>query len=272
MMLTHDWLHLVLFLALCTAPDHLCAAASGSKLPPPKNGSVYVIAHRGAHLDIPENTLAAYRRAIELGVDFVEIDVRTTADSHWVSLHNASLQAYVENDYRKVSDLTLAQIRSLDVGRRVGDQWQGTRIATLEEIVELCKGRCGIYMDIKSAHIPSLISYLESQDMLNSVLLYVDLNEPLLASATRRYPHARFMPDPGPEKNLPQLFQVYRPAIVATVWEHCSASFVHFCHQRDALVFMDEDRPEDWARALRWGVDGIQTDDPERLIRFLKTL
>lgn len=272
MTVTPEWLHLVLYFALGMAPNRFCAAASGANLPSPKNGSVYVIAHRGAHLDIPENTLAAYRRAIELGVDFVEIDVRTTADSHWVSVHNASLQAYVENDQRKVSDLTLQQIQSLDVGRRLGGKWQGARIATLEEIVELCKGRCGIYMDIKSAHIPTLISYLESQDMLNAVLLYVDLNEPLLASAAGRYPHARFMPDPGPERNLPQLFNVYQPAIVATVWEHCSASFVHFCHQRDALVFMDEDRPEDWARAIEWGVDGIQTDDPERLIRFLKKM
>jgi len=272
MTVTHEWLHLVLYFAICIAPNRFCTTASGVKLPPPKNGSVYVIAHRGAHLDIPENTLAAYSRAIELGVDFVEIDVRTTADSHWVSVHNAYLQAYVENDHRKVSDLTLEQIRSLDVGRRQGDPWRGTRIATLEEIVELCKGRCGIYMDIKSAHIPSLISYLETQDMLNSVLLYVDLNEPLLASAASRFPHSLFMPDPGPEKNLLKLFNVYQPAIVATVWEHCSASFVHFCHQRDALVFMDEDRPEDWARAIEWGVDGIQTDDPERLIRFLKKM
>ncbi|MFP6616763.1 MAG: glycerophosphodiester phosphodiesterase [Candidatus Hydrogenedentota bacterium] len=47
---------------------------------PPRNGGIYVIAHRGAHQGIPENTLEAYQKAIDLGCDFVEIDVRTTKD------------------------------------------------------------------------------------------------------------------------------------------------------------------------------------------------
>jgi glycerophosphoryl diester phosphodiesterase len=240
-------------------------------LPPPKNGSVYVIAHRGAHLHIPENTLPAYAKAIELGVDFIEIDVRTTADSHWVSVHNSSLQSYVENDRRFISEMALKQIQSVDVGRRLGEKWQGARIPTLEEIVALCKGRCGIYMDLKSADIPKLASYMEANAMLNSVLWYVDSEEPVLAAAASKFPRCLFMPDPGPEKNLIQLFEKYRPVVVATVWEYCSATFVQTCHQHGALVFMDEDRPEDWARALAWGVDGIQTDDPERLIKFLNT-
>ncbi len=45
---------------------------------PPRHGDVYVVAHRGAHIGIPENTLAAYEAAIEIGVDFVEVDLRTT--------------------------------------------------------------------------------------------------------------------------------------------------------------------------------------------------
>jgi hypothetical protein len=54
--------------------------ASVSKLPQPRHGGVYVVAHRGAHNGIPENTIAAYKAAIEMGVDFVEIDLRTTRD------------------------------------------------------------------------------------------------------------------------------------------------------------------------------------------------
>jgi|GEM_PF-3563182 len=49
-----------------------------SQLAAPKNGNTYVIAHRGAHVGIPENSLPAYQKAIDLGCDFVEIDVRTT--------------------------------------------------------------------------------------------------------------------------------------------------------------------------------------------------
>ncbi|MBN2307888.1 MAG: hypothetical protein JXR94_02890, partial [Candidatus Hydrogenedentes bacterium] len=63
-------------------------------LKPPKHG-VYVVAHRGAHEGIPENTLAAYRQAIELGVDFVEIDLRLTRDGEYVSVHNSTVDDYV---------------------------------------------------------------------------------------------------------------------------------------------------------------------------------
>jgi glycerophosphoryl diester phosphodiesterase len=246
------------------------AISPRSPLPAPKNGSVYVIAHRGAHQHIPENTRPAYAKAIEFGIDFIEIDVRTTADSHWVSVHNSTLASYVDNDRRLISEMTLKEIQSVDVGKRVGEQWQGTRIPSLEEIVDLCKGRCGIYLDLKNADIPKLAAYLRAKGMMNSVLWYVDATEPALQSAANTFSDCLFMPDPGPEKNLLQLFSVYRPAVVATVWEYCSASFVQTCHQRGALVFMDEDRPEDWAKALAWGVDGIQTDDPEGLITYLK--
>jgi glycerophosphoryl diester phosphodiesterase len=271
MLVSSFLLHLFFFCNLFPAAMAFHSACPArAALPAPKHGSVYVIAHRGAHLQIPENTLPAYAKAIELGVDFIEIDVRTTADSHWVSVHNSSLQGYVENDHRHVSQLTLKEIQSLDVGKRVGEQWKETRIPTVEEIVALCKSRCGIYLDLKSADIPRLASYINAQGMMSSVLWYVDSTAPVLATAASSLPGCLFMPDPGPEKNLIQLFEVYHPAVVATVWEYCSASFVRTCHQHGALVFMDEGRPEDWAKALAWGVDGIQTDDPEGLINFLK--
>jgi len=56
-------------------------------LPKPKQGNTYVVAHRGVHNGIPENTLAAYQKAIDLGCDFVEIDIRKTKDGRFVSVH-----------------------------------------------------------------------------------------------------------------------------------------------------------------------------------------
>ena len=64
------------------APASEAADSSKSFLRTPKHGGVYVVAHRGAHNGIPENSLAAYRKAIELGVDFVEIDIRATKDGN----------------------------------------------------------------------------------------------------------------------------------------------------------------------------------------------
>jgi glycerophosphoryl diester phosphodiesterase len=60
--------------------------AAESQYPkPPNQGGIYVIAHCGAHRGIPENTLAAYQKAIQIGADFVEIDLRTTKDGEFIS-------------------------------------------------------------------------------------------------------------------------------------------------------------------------------------------
>ena len=77
------------------------------QLPPPKNGNTYVIAHRGAHEGIPENSLPAYQKAIDLGCDFVEIDIRTTRDKQFVSVHNSSINAYVDGKSGNVKDMRL---------------------------------------------------------------------------------------------------------------------------------------------------------------------
>ncbi|MCB0684956.1 MAG: hypothetical protein KDC53_00485, partial [Saprospiraceae bacterium] len=83
-----------LLLNLICASFFLPALGQESQMPrlsPPKHGETYVIAHRGAHKDAPENSLPAYQKAIDLGCDFIEIDVRSTNDSELVSIHNADI-------------------------------------------------------------------------------------------------------------------------------------------------------------------------------------
>ena len=87
---------------------------------PPKNGKTYVIAHRGVHNGIPENSLAAYQKAIDLGCDLIEIDVRKSKDGRMVSVHNSTIDAYVSGATGKVSDFTLAELKALDIGERFG--------------------------------------------------------------------------------------------------------------------------------------------------------
>jgi glycerophosphoryl diester phosphodiesterase len=78
------------------------------------------------------------------------------------------------------------------------------------------------------------------------------------------------MPDPGPEKNLPALIDRLKPGVIAAVWKHYSRGFVETCHAAGAIVIVDEREPDCWKEALQWGSDGIQTDHPEELIKFLE--
>lgn len=242
-------------------------AIAEAKLPLPRHADVYVVAHRGAHDGIPENTLAAYSRAIELGCDFVEIDMRTTKDGHLVSVHDATIDAYAPGQSGKVKEMTLAELRALDIGSRVHERWRQERIPTLEEILALCKGKIGIYLDMKDAQTDSVLRAVRAHGMENSCIWYASPRQLLEVAA--RCPECLVMPDPGPEKFLPRMLKHFKPSVVASSFEQLSKAFVDDCHAAGALVIVDESDASSWKTMLEWGVDGIQTDDPAGLITFL---
>lgn len=243
-------------------------ASFSAEIQPPRQGGVYVVAHRGAHEGIPENTLAAYRKAIELGADFVEIDVRTTKDGAYVSVHNSSVEAYTQGAVSAiVSELTLDELKALDIGSRVGPEWSDERIPTFDEILDLCKGKIGIYLDLKDAPVAPLIERIKARGMERDVLWYADLDE--LKEVQSLCPECVPMPDPGPIQFLDRVLSI-EPDVVASVWDECSEEFVTRCHAAGALVIVDEETPACWDALLEWGTDGIQTDHPEQLIARLK--
>ena len=141
-------------------------------------------------------------------------------------------------------------------------------IVTFEEILELCKGRVGIYLDLKDASVERLVSIVKKWGMTGQVLWYADLDE--LERVAELCPECILMPDPGPEENLPQVIERFKPSVIAAVWRHYSRSFAATCHQAGAIVIVDESGPACWADALAWGSDGIQSDHPGQLIAFLK--
>lgn len=247
-------------------------------IPEPKNGKTYVIAHRGAHNGIPENSLAAYQKAIDMGCDFVEIDVRTTKDGEFVSVHNATIDAYVVGKKGRVNDFTLAQLQALDIGIKVDEKWRNTKIPTLEEILKLCQGKIGIYLDLKEADPKALIPIINKYDMEATIVWYISAKDhnSLMAIKTN-CPECLIMPDPGNKKNIKSLMKVYAPKYIASDMGHISKSFVKQLHAKKIKVFVDddEDDPEkwqqEWQKLLKHGVDGIQTDQPEALIKFLSS-
>jgi len=248
----------------------VCSTAVAADLPlkPPRNGGVYVVAHRGAHNGIPENTLAAYQKAFEIGVDFVEIDVRATKDGRLVSIHNDTVDAYTTDATGKVADFTLEELRAMDIGVRVGPEWKGTRIPTFEEILDLCRGKVGIYLDLKRAPVEKIVAPIKERGMEHEVIWYIP--SAMVKQLHETCPQCLEMPDPGPEKLLPRLLEQVKPRIVASSWKDLSKTFVDQCHAAGAIVIVDEDEPSCWEPMLEWGVDGVQTDHPEEFVQWLK--
>lgn len=99
-----------------------------------------VVAHRGASADRPENTLAAFERALELGADAVEFDVRVTADGHGVVLHDDTVDRTTDGA-GPVADRSLAEVRELRA--------DGEPVPTVDEALASLSGRCAAVIEIK---------------------------------------------------------------------------------------------------------------------------
>ncbi len=238
----------------------------------PKNG-VYVIAHRGAHEGIPENSLPAYQKAIDLGCDFVEIDVRTTKDGKFVSVHNSTIDNYVIGKTGNVNDLTLAELKMLDIGEKQGEEWKNLRIPTFEEILQLCKNKIGIYLDLKDAPVPELMELIRKYNMENDVVWYIPYQYlSQIENVNKLFGNSFPMPDPQSEENIKAAVEKIKTPLIATDMGELSQSFVNEAHKYGARIFVDEKEgtPAEWAKIIGWGTEGIQTDKPAALIEFLK--
>lgn len=109
------------------------------------------IAHRGASGHAPENTLAAFRKAIAQGVTFIETDLQLSRDARFVAIHDSTVNR-TTNGRGPVHDLTLAELRNLDAGSWFGSEFVGEHIPTLEEILEFSKKHDVVfYLELKPA-------------------------------------------------------------------------------------------------------------------------
>jgi glycerophosphoryl diester phosphodiesterase len=97
-----------------------------------------VHAHRGASALAPENTLAAFQKAIELGADGMEMDLQLTRDGAVVVIHDDTLDRTTDRQGR-VTELSLAEVRKADAGAKFGSDFRGQRVPTLSEVIDLVK-------------------------------------------------------------------------------------------------------------------------------------
>ena len=138
---------LTLVTCVCVVVAVLIGSVATARIP--FDNSIDVIGHRGAGGVAPENTRAAIERAISAGAQWVEIDVQETADGEVVVMHDSDLMKNAGVDL-KVWDATVDEITAVDIGSSFDPQFHDERVPTLREILNLCKGRVGIIIELKS--------------------------------------------------------------------------------------------------------------------------
>lgn len=156
--------------------DELIAVQKGTN---PRN-KVYIVAHRantcaGIAAGVPDNSLAAIRKAVEMGADMVELDVRTTKDGHLVLMHDATIDASTDGT-GEVADYTLEQLRSFNMDRAgvvYLEEGKPVRVPTLEEALRECKDKIYINLDLKHIAVPAdLVKVIRKTGMQDQVMLF----------------------------------------------------------------------------------------------------
>ncbi len=231
---------------------------------------VAISAHRGASLVAPENTLPAIEQAIADGADYIEIDVRQTADGQLVLLHDRDLRR-VAGDARPIWELTWPEVREMDVGAWFDPAFEGTRIPTLEEAIEAVRGRAKLYLEIKpSRHTPQLtrrvVETLGEADFIEQTLLAA-MHRSVLDEAAALEPDLRralLVHSAIGRIHGPELHAVSKRAALLTPARVIEA------HRRghEIHVWTINDRDE-MSRFIDMGVDNIITDDPALLTELL---
>lgn len=107
-----------------------------------------IIGHRGASAHAPENTLAAFRMAVDAGADGIEFDVQLSRDGVPVVIHDATLLRTCGRP-SAVADVTAAELSTVDAGSWFGPEFRGEHVPTLAEVLEICGGLQRIYVELK---------------------------------------------------------------------------------------------------------------------------
>ena len=229
------------------------------------------VAHRGASGSCPENTLVAFQKALEIGVDEIELDLHSTKDGRLVVMHDAAVDRTTDGT-GAIGGLTLAEIKALDAGGGFAQQFRGERVPTWEEALDLVQGKVGLNVHLKEGGNPDgsferkVARALQDFRMVeDSIIACSDESVGILSAIDSRIEcrlfRARRTPEEYIRKSVEMGLRTMQPGRDIT-----TRDFVRKAHAEGRIVHVFyADTPEDMRGFIEIGVDGILTNYPERL-------
>ncbi len=252
-----------------------------SRLPRPLN-----IAHRGANKVAPENTLAAFERALTMGAHGIELDVRLSADEVPVVIHDATVDATTDGRGR-VDQKTLKGLKELDAGASFefpannSMDFRARRIPTLAEVLEELGGSCLLNIELKGVRflnegLERIVVKLIERHGLGEKVLLSSFNPLALRRIQRLAPEIpTALLSMRPARPSLSLLGLIIPRPTSALHPHHAAVDEHLisqAHRRGQRVHVwTVDDPALMRRLIVWDVDGIITNTPDVLTELLKS-
>ena len=239
-----------------------------------------VIAHRGSSGTAPENTLLAFRRAVESGADWLELDVRRTADDGLVVFHDRTLNRTTDGRGPLIRR-TVEELRSLDTGRWFSHRYAGERMPTLSMVLEKIPSRVGINVEVKTDGDPhwrsrtaqTLVEILRERGRGRPILVS-SFNHRFLKQLHMIAPTVRIGVLAMPLRDAGLLPSYFVRTVGAATFVCSRASLrkrhVHDAHRHGMKVYVyGVNSARHLSRPRRFGVDGVITNYPALMLRLL---
>lgn len=231
------------------------------------------IAHRGASSLAPENTLVAFEKAVELGVDAVELDVRFSKDQKIVIMHDDTVDR-TTNGHGNVSDLPLAELKKLDAGSWFGEGFQGTKIPTLEEAIAALKKKTMLWIEIKQEDMEGkLVKLLEDYKVIYDVVIISFIHSALkrIRIFNSQIPTgALFGVTGGRAKKVTQHVLSYYANMLNISKGSVTRKIIDDAHRHGLTVGVwTVNKDKEMQKMMSLGVDAITTDYPQLLNRVI---
>lgn len=233
---------------------------------------IAVIGHRGFAAAVPENTMPAFEKAISQGVDYVELDVQLSADRQIVVCHDSNLTRTGGVD-AELSLLTLEELKQLDAGAWFSEEYSGTPIPTLSEVLELIKeSNIRIYLELKDigedAQFPLEVYQLTQEYQMEDRCIFASFQYNYLRIIKEAYPEAKILLNTMiSETTLPE---DYPSDYYGVYYNSFSEKLAQAIHEHGSVVFVRTvDEPDQIKDAIENGADGICSNCPNRVQEYL---
>jgi glycerophosphoryl diester phosphodiesterase len=225
--------------------------------------------HRGASGHAPENTRISFQKALEMGADGIECDIRESRDGELVVFHDPTIKRLTGKPGR-VNEFFGSELKRLDVGSWFSPSFAGEPIMTLKEAAEAASAPVFLNLEIKAAAPQKVVDFIHRSGIADRVI--VSSFDSSLLSKMRQLDAALplgVLIDREPWKKAFQLASRLKAVSLNVPSKRATAEFVDQAHQKNLKVYLyTVNDPDEMARLIKMGADGLFTNYPDRLSRL----
>ena len=240
-----------------------------------KSNKCLIFAHRGANNIAPENTMKAFREAIKLKADYIELDVRESKDGYLVIIHDEDVSR-ITGKAGIISEMTLKELRKLDFGK-------GEKIPLLEDVIKLTIGKIKLNCEIKTENIGKKVidmireAKIVDRTILSSFnheeLLKIQKIDPEIKLASLEEADPQYTNNWEKLKSLIKTAAINRFYSINPFYTYTDKKFIEFSHNSNLKVFVwTVDSKKVIKEMINLGVDGIITNYVQRTKDIMKTI